>query len=261
MKKWTTTAIRDAKGRQKIACLTAGDYAVARMLDAAGIQLILVGDSLGMTMLGYETTLPVTMDDMLRHTAAVVRGADSALVVADMPFMSYQLSPAQALENAGRFLKEAGADAVKLEGGRNRVDTVRLLVENGIPVMGHIGLMPQSVRQTGGYKMQGKSTQQAADLRRDAQLLADAGVFALVLECVPPELAAEITETVSIPTVGIGAGAGCDGQILVANDMLGLNDGQVPSFVKRYADLGREMRQAFEAYRNEVQTGTFPAAN
>jgi 3-methyl-2-oxobutanoate hydroxymethyltransferase len=259
MKPWTTTRIRACKGEQRIACLTAYDYATARLIDAAGIQVALVGDSLGMTVLGYETTLPVTMEEMLHHTAAVARGVEQALVVADMPFMSYQVSCEQALTNAGRFLKEAGADAVKIEGGRRRVDTVCALVDNGIPVLGHVGLTPQSVRQLGGYKVQGKQPEAARELIEDACALADAGLFALVLECVPKELAAEITKRIAIPTIGIGAGAACDGQVLVTHDLLGMYSDLSPKFVKRYAELGPIMQEAFMAYREEVESGEFPA--
>ena len=258
MKTWTTTKIMACKGKQRIACLTAYDYATARVIDAAGIPLALVGDSLAMTMLGYETTLPVTMTEMLHHTAAVSRGVEKALVVADMPFMSYQVSPQQALQNAGRFLKEAGADAVKIEGGLSRVETVHALVENGIPVLGHIGLTPQSVRQLGGYKVQGKHPAAAKALIEDAQALSDAGVFGVVLECIPRDLAAEITNSISAPTIGIGAGPGCDGQVLVTHDMLGMYSDLSPSFVKRYAEIGSLMREAFEQYRDEVVSGEFP---
>jgi len=259
-KKWTTSTIRACKGKAKIACLTAADYATARLIDEAGIPLVLVGDSLAMTVLGYETTLPVTMDEMLHHTAAVVRGVKDALVVADMPFMSYQVSAEQALENAGYFMKEAHAGAVKVEGGSIRVETVRALVENGIPVMGHIGLTPQSVHQMGGYKVQGKHPKEAEILISDAKALVDAGIFALVLECVPAALAAEITAAIAVPTIGIGAGAGCDGQILVTHDMLGLYSSLTPSFAKRYAELGTQMTQAFESYRDEVTNGEFPTS-
>lgn len=260
MGKWTTTRIRDSKGKQRIACLTAADYAMARVIDAAGIPLVLVGDSLAMTVLGYETTLPVTVDEMLHHTSAVVRGIQDALVVADMPFMSYQVSPEQALENAGRFLKEAGADAVKIEGGSVRSETVKALVANGIPVLGHIGLTPQSIRQMGGYKVQGRKSDEAKELLADARVLADAGVFALVLECVPRALAAEITKSIAVPTIGIGAGPECDGQVLVSADLLGMYSDLSPSFVKRYAELGSIMRDAFAAYRDDVSNGDFPTS-
>ncbi|MBN1675344.1 MAG: 3-methyl-2-oxobutanoate hydroxymethyltransferase [Kiritimatiellae bacterium] len=257
--KWTASRIRALKGQAKLACLTAYDYATARFIDEAGIPLVLVGDSLAMTMLGYETTLPVTMEEMLHHTGAVARGVERALVTADMPFMSYQVSMEEAMRNAGRFVKSAGAGAVKIEGGAVRVPLVRALVENGIPVLGHIGLTPQSIREFGGYKVQGRKPAQAAALLRDARALEEAGAFALVVECVPAELGAEITAAVGIPTIGIGAGPGCDGQILVTHDLLGLFAAFTPKFAKRYADLGAAMKQAFETYRQEVETGTFPA--
>ena len=258
MTTWTASRIRAAKGRHKLVCLTAYDYSTARLVDEAGVQLILVGDSLAMTMLGYATTLPVTVAEMLQHTAAVVRGVTNALVVADMPFMSYQVSAAQALENAGRFVKEAGAGAVKIEGGAIRAPTVRALVDNGIPVLGHIGLTPQSIREMGGYKVQGKKPEQARRLLRDAGELERAGAFALVLECLPAVLGREITESVGVPTIGIGAGPRCDGQILVTHDLLGLYADLAPKFAKKYADLGAAMKRAFEAYRREVESGAFP---
>jgi len=255
---WTTKTIRDSKGKQKLACLTAADCATARLIDEAGIPLILVGDSLAMTVLGYETTLPVTVNEMLHHTAAVTRGVRNALVVADMPFLSYQISIAQAIENAGRFLKEAGARAVKIEGGAERVELVRALINNGIPVLGHIGLTPQSVHTMGGYKVQGRQANEARRLIEDAQALETAGVFALVLECIPATLGTEITAAVSIPTIGIGAGPGCDGQVLVVNDMLGMYERFVPKFVKQYANLNSSIREAVKAYLEEVKKGTFP---
>lgn len=257
--KRTTHSIRAMKNNQRVVCLTAYDYAVARALDAADIDLVLVGDSLAMTVLGYDTTLPVTMDEMLHHTAAVVRGTENALVAADMPFMSYQLSSEQAMENAGRFLKTAGADAVKIEGGAFRADTIRALVQNGIPVLAHIGLTPQSIRAMGGYRVQGRRPEEAEDLLNDARALDEAGAFAIVLECMPTALAADITAAVNIPTIGIGAGAGCDGQVLVTNDLLGLYSEMTPKFVKRYAELGSQMTTAFASYRDEVRDGTFPA--
>jgi len=256
--KWTVPRIKACKGVEKIACLTAGDCATARLLDAAGLHLVLVGDSLANTLLGYETTLPVTMEQMLHHTAAVVRGVRQALVVADMPFMSYQVSDERALANAGRFLKEAGADAVKLEGGGLRETCIRRLTGNGIPVMGHIGLTPQSVRAMGGYKVQGRLPAEAETLLSDAGALEAAGVFAIVLECVPHDLAARITAAVSVPTIGIGAGGDCDGQVLVTTDMLGIDTGATPSFVKRYAELGDAMKAAFLGYRDDVANGRFP---
>jgi len=258
MKPWTVNSIRAAKGGRKLACLTAYDYTTARIVDEAGIPLILVGDSLAMTMLGYDTTLPVTMDQMLHHTAAVVRGVKSALVVADMPFMSYQVSAEQAVENAGHFIKEAGAEAVKIEGGRLRFATIEALIGNGIPVLGHIGLTPQSVRSMGGYKVQGRKHEDAVKLLDDAQALSEAGVFAMVLEGMPAALGAEITRTVAPPTIGIGAGAECDGQILVTHDLLGLYSELTPKFAKRYAELGVTMKQAFEQYRDETEMSVFP---
>jgi 3-methyl-2-oxobutanoate hydroxymethyltransferase len=257
MKKWTALRIREAKGKRKLACLTAYDFGMARLLDACGTEIILVGDSLAMTVLGYETTLPVTVDEMLHHTAAVARGVRTALVAADMPFLSYQVSVSQGVANAGRFLKEAGADAVKIEGGEVRVALVRALVENGIPVLGHIGLTPQSIRVTGGYRVQGRSAGDAQALVADARALERAGVFALVIECVPPDVGRDVTAAVGVPTIGIGAGPHCDGQILVTNDLLGLCAG-TPRFVKRYAELDAQIRRAVEAYRGEVGDGSFP---
>ncbi len=258
MGSWTPTKLSALKGKQKITCVAAYDYAMARILDEVGIQLILVGDSLAMTVLGYKNTLPVSMEDMLRHTAAVVRGVTNALVVADMPFLSYQVSEEQALLNAGRFIKEAGAGAVKLEGGAIRAPLVRRLVENGIPVLGHIGLTPQSVGVIGGYKVQGRVRKEAAGLMADARALEKAGAFALIVECVPAAVGEGITRLVRIPTIGIGAGPSCDGQILVAHDMLGMYSDLTPRFARRYADLGRLMKQAFAEYRKEVETGKFP---
>jgi 3-methyl-2-oxobutanoate hydroxymethyltransferase len=258
MTPWTASRIKAAKGKQKLACLTAYDFATARLLDDAGIELVLVGDSLAMTFLGYDTTLPVTMEQMLHHVAAVVRGVRNALVVADMPFMSYQVSPQQALANAGRFVKEAGAGAVKIEGGALRATAVRTLVDNGIPVLGHIGLTPQSIRELGAYSVRGRKPEQAEQLLNDAQSIEKAGAFAMVLECVPAALAQEITAIVGIPTIGIGAGRGCDGQVLVTHDLLGLHSAVAPKFVKRYAELGAEMRRAFAAYKNDVEEGVFP---
>jgi 3-methyl-2-oxobutanoate hydroxymethyltransferase len=257
---WTANRIRELKGKQKFACLTAADCPTARRLDEAGIPLILVGDSLAMTVLGYDSTLPVTMEDMIHHTAAVVRGVKNALVVGDMPFLSYQVSVSQAIENAGRFLKRAGAGAVKIEGGVWRAETVQALVHNGIPVLGHIGLTPHSVRGLGGYRVQGKAPADAQALVEDAQALERAGVFALVVECVPSALGGELTRAVSVPTIGIGAGPACDGQILVTHDLLGLSGEAGPRFVKRYARLGDAMKDAFEAFRREVEQGQFPSS-
>jgi len=259
--KWTAPRIQACKGIEKISCLTAGDVAVARLLDAAGIHIVLVGDSLAMTLLGHSTTLPATMEIMLHHTAAVVRGVKTSLVVADMPFLSYQVSDDQALSNAGRFLQEAGADAVKIEGGCIRSSCVQRLVRNGIPVLGHIGLMPQSVRTMGGYKMQGRSADAADALLADAQALEAAGVFGIVLECVPSDVAARITAAVGVPTIGIGAGPDCDGQVLVTHDILGLDSAVSPSFAKRYAEIGALTTDAFRAYRDEVAAGRFPDAS
>ncbi len=256
--KWTADKIQALKGQAKVVCLTAYDSCTARYVDEAGVHLILVGDSLAQTMLGYATTLPVTMEDMVRHTAAVVRGTQQAMVVADMPFMSYQASVEQALTNAGRFIKEAGADGVKLEGGAFRAETIRALVQNGIPVLGHIGLTPQSLKAMGGYKVQGRTDEGARNLLADAQALQEAGVFAIVLECLPRALGAELTQAVHVPTIGIGAGPGCDGQILVSHDVLGLSAGSGPRFVKRYAELGDGMKQAFKAYKADVDAGRFP---
>jgi 3-methyl-2-oxobutanoate hydroxymethyltransferase len=258
---WTAVDIREAKGRRKVACLTAYDFATARLVDESGMPLILVGDSLGMTVLGHATTLPVTMEEMLHHTKAVVRGTRHALVVADMPFLSYQTSIEEGIRNAGRFLKEAGAGAVKIEGGAFRGPLVEALVQNGMPVLGHIGLTPQSVREMGGFKVQGREREAAERLLEDARVLERAGVFGIVLECMPADVAGRITRAVSVPTIGIGAGSDCDGQVLVIHDMLGLTPaGGTPKFVKRYAELAGAMASAFAAYRDDVEAGRFPAA-
>ncbi len=241
---------------EKIAALTAYDYFTAKIMDEVGVQLILVGDSLGMAVLGYENTLPVTMDEMAHHTRAVARAKPQALVVADLPFLSYA-TPEAAIENAGRLI-QAGAEAVKLEGGEPVVPQVRALVATGIPVLGHIGLLPQSILETGGYRIQGRSAQSAEQLLRDAQALTAAGVFALVVEGTVAEVAGQITRAVPVPTIGIGAGAACDGQILVSNDMLGMFTWFTPKHVKRYANLAEEMRQAFAAYKRDVASGQFP---
>jgi 3-methyl-2-oxobutanoate hydroxymethyltransferase len=256
--KQTAVKIKALKGGQKIATLTAYDYLTARYVDEAGIPLVLVGDSLGMTILGYETTLPVTMDEMVHHTAAVSRGVKEALIVADMPFMSYQGTLEHALENAGRFIKEGRADAVKIEGGAMRVDLIKKLIANGVPVLGHIGLLPQSVKETGGFKMQGKTDESARKLMDDAVALEQAGVFAIVLECVPAELAQKITAALTVPTIGIGAGPHCDGQVLVFTDLLGLGHGHVPGFVKKFADLKPQIQEALAAYKKEVEASAFP---
>jgi len=243
---------------QKLAMLTAYDYSTASLMDAAGIHGILIGDSLGNVMLGYEDTLSVTMEDMIHHSRAVSRGAKNALVVADMPFMSYQASVYDAVINAGRLLKEGRANAVKLEGGREVVPQIKAIVDAGIPVMAHLGLTPQSINAFGGHKVQGKSGGAAQKILDDARAVAAAGAFAIVLECVPAPLAAKITEAVDVPTIGIGAGAGCDGQILVYQDMLGMFSDFTPKFVKRYADVGSVMQEAFRAYIDEVAGGVFP---
>lgn len=256
--KWTASKIKAMKGVQKIATLTAYDSLTARYVDEAGIPVILVGDSLGMTVLGYETTLPVTMDEMVHHTAAVSRGVKDALIVADMPFMSYQGTLEHALENAGRFIKEGRADAVKVEGGAMRTDLIERLVANGIPVLGHIGLLPQSVKETGGFKMQGKTDEAARKLLDDALTLEKAGVFAIVLECVPDHVAQEITAALKVPTIGIGAGPHCDGQVLVFTDVLGMGLGHVPGFVKKFADLKPQIQGALSAYKNAVEASAFP---
>jgi len=255
----TVTAVRAMKARgERVAMLTAYDTPTARLLDAAGVDVILVGDSLAMVALGYETTLPVTLDEMLHHTRAVARGAARALVVGDLPFLSYQVSREEALRSAGRMLKEGNAQAVKLEGGLEVAGTVAALLEAGIPVMGHIGLTPQAVHRMGGYKVQGRSAEAAARLLKDAVALERAGAFSLVLEGLPWQVAGAVTEAVGIPTIGIGAGPRCDGQVLVTNDLLGLFDEFTPKFVKRYANLRETLLQAFGQFREEVRAGAFP---
>jgi len=243
---------------EKIAMLTAYDYPTARLLDEAGVPIILVGDSLGMVVLGYSSTLPVTMTDMLCHVAAVVRGTQKTHVVADMPFLSYQAGPEDAMRNAGRFLQEAGAQSVKLEGGVTVAETVRRLVEAGIPVMGHVGLTPQSVNQLGGHKVQGKTPAAAVKLLNDAVALEQAGAYAVVLETIPAPLGKVISERLSIPTIGIGAGPYCDGQVQVLHDMLGLYPDFVPKHAKQYAHLAEEIGRAAREYLTEVQEGRFP---
>jgi 3-methyl-2-oxobutanoate hydroxymethyltransferase len=258
-----TITVRDIRAfkerRERFAMLTAYDAASARLLDAAGIPVLLVGDTLGETVLGHSNTLPVTVDDMVHHSAAVVRGVTEAFVVGDMPFMSYQASVAEGLANAGRLMKEAGVNAIKLEGGSRVVELVARLVEAGVPVMGHIGLTPQSVHQLGGYRVQGRG-EAAQRILQDAKELEAAGVFALVLEAIPSDLARSITESVSMPTIGIGAGPHCDGQVLVFHDAMGLTSGRVPKFVKRYAELGDEIQAAAAAFAADVAAGTFPDA-
>ena len=243
---------------RRFAVLTAYDFLSARILDEAGIPILLVGDSLGMVMLGHPTTLPVTMEDSLLHAKAVSRGARQALLVGDMPFMSYQVSTQQGIANAGRFVQEAGMHAVKLEGGGPAIEITRRLTEIGIPVMGHLGLTPQSVHAMGGFKVQGKTEAQAARIMADARALEEAGAFSLVLEGVPSPLATSVTKAVRIPTIGIGAGPGTDGQVLVFHDVFGLTSGKAPKFVKRYANLAEEIARAAARYAEDVRTGAFP---
>jgi 3-methyl-2-oxobutanoate hydroxymethyltransferase len=238
--------------------LTAYDALSARLIDEAGIPLILVGDTLAEVMLGYDSTVPVTMEEMLHHTKAVRRGVTDALIVGDLPFMSYQVSVEEGMRNAGRFLKEAGARAVKLEGGGRVLELVHRLTESGIPVMGHLGLTPQSVNQFGGYRIQGRIAEDAQRIRQDAKDLEAAGVFALVLECVPAELAKEVTTSLSVPTIGIGAGPHCDGQVLVYHDFLGINTGRLAKYVKKYSSLGEQIKAAAETFAEEVRDGTYP---
>jgi 3-methyl-2-oxobutanoate hydroxymethyltransferase len=255
-----TTAMIGAmkKKGEKITMLTAYDYPTALAVDGEGTDMILVGDSLGMVVLGYDSTLPVTMEDMLHHTKAVARGTEHALLIGDMPFMSYQISTKEAVRNAGRFLQEAGAQAVKLEGGREVAEITRRIAAAGIPVMAHIGLTPQSVHQLGGYKVQGKEDKAALRLIEDAKILQDAGAFSIVLECIPKGLAKTITDSLDIPTIGIGAGVQCDGQVLVINDMLGLFDRFTPKHVKKYGHLNDQIRAAVKAYLEEVKSSVFP---
>jgi len=253
------TLLRKKRRGEPITMLTAYDYPSALAVDRAGVDVILVGDSLGMVVLGYDTTLPVTMDDMLHHAKAVARGARRALLVGDMPFLSYQVSDAEAVRNAGRFLQEAGMDAVKLEGGRERLSTIQAVVRAGIPVMGHLGLTPQRVHQLGGFRAQATTAQAAARLLDDALRLQDAGIFALVLEAVPDEVAQAVTERLDIPTIGIGAGPHCDGQVLVFHDLLGLYDRFTPRFVKQYAQLHRVIHDALRGYVDDVTARRFPA--
>src|SRR5262244_2462251 len=243
----------------KITCLTAYDYPTARLLDEAGVEVLLVGDSLGMVMLGHETTLPVTVEEMLHHTRAVRRGTRRALVVADMPYGSYHASIDESVRNAVRFVKEGGAEAVKVEGGERRLELIARLTEAEIPVMGHVGLTPQSVNALGGYRVQGKTTDAAEKLLRDARAVEAAGAFAVVLEAVPRELAAQITRDLRIPTIGIGAGPDCDGQILVVHDLLGLTFTQTPKFARQYANVGEVISNAVRDYCADVRSGSFPS--
>jgi 3-methyl-2-oxobutanoate hydroxymethyltransferase len=255
----TTATMRARKSAgQRVVMITAYDTSAARLVDDAGVDAILVGDSLGMTVLGFDSTLPVTLDDMVRHTAAVRRGSRRALVIADMPFMSFQVSPEDALRAAGRLMAEGCAGAVKLEGGVAVAETVRRIVTAGIPVMGHVGLTPQSVHQLGGYKVQAKEAASAAVLLDDCRALQDAGAFAVVLECVPAELASIASAELEIPTIGIGAGAGCDGEVQVYHDLLGLGGDFTPRHARRFAEIGAAVREAVATYADEVRSGTFP---
>ena len=256
----TVAIFQKAKEEQKkLSMLTAYDYSTAKLMDESGVNSILVGDSLGNVMLGYQDTLPVTMEEMIHHGKAVVRGVKNALVIMDMPFMSYQASVYDAVVNAGRLIKETGAQAVKLEGGSSVCPQIKAIVEASIPVVAHLGLTPQSIHALGGYRVQGKDAEAARKLLNDAKAVEAAGAFALVLECVPSKLAKLITGTLRIPTIGIGAGSFCDGQVLVYQDMLGMYSDFTPKFVKKYADIGGQMREAFAAYCREVGDGAFPS--
>ncbi len=259
MKNTVSTLLKQKQSGDKITMLTAYDYTTAKIIDECGINAILIGDSLGMVMLGYENTLPVTMEDMIHHTAAVSRGAENAFIVADMPFMSYQVSVQDAVINAGRLIKEGGANAVKLEGGAEVCEQIKAIVNASIPVVAHLGLTPQSVNAFGGFKVQGKSLDKARKLIDDALKIQDAGACAVVLEGIPAKIADIITKKLFIPTIGIGAGSGCDGQVLVYQDMLGLTTGHTPKFVKRFAEAGAVMRQGITDYINETKSGAFPA--
>ena len=255
----TTSVIAEMKEKgEKITMLTAYDYSTAAVLDEAGVDIILVGDSLGMVILGYDSTLPVTMEDMIHHTKAVSRAARRAMVIGDMPFMSYQVSIEDAVRNAGRLLQEAGAHGVKLEGGREVAEITRRITSAGIPVIGHLGLTPQSVHKFGGYKVQGREDAAANRILEDSRILEEAGAFSIVLECVPAGLAQQITNLLKIPTIGIGAGVYCDGQVLVINDMLGMFEKFTPKFVKKYAGLNTSMKEAVRQYLHEVKEGVFP---
>lgn len=259
MRKTTILDIKDMKRqRRKIAVLTAYDYTMAKILDSAGAPILLVGDSLGMVSAGYESTLPVTIDEMIYHTRAVARGSKNALIVVDMPFLSYQISIEEAKRNAGRLVKEGGAEAVKLEGGENIADTIKAINDMGVPVMGHIGLMPQSVHKMGGYKVQGRTKKERQQIMKDAKAVEKAGAFSILLEGIPSGLAKKITESVSIPTIGIGAGLHCDGQVLVLHDMLGLYKDISPRFVKKYLDLNSMITNAVKDYIKDVEMKRFP---
>jgi 3-methyl-2-oxobutanoate hydroxymethyltransferase len=258
-RKLSVAAIMARKGGEKLTMLAAYDYPTARLIEAAGVDIILVGDSLGMVVLGYESTVPVTVDDILHHTRAVVRGAPNTQIVADMPFLSYHLSDAQAIENAGRLIQHGGADSVKLEGGRRIAERIQAIVDAGIPVMGHVGLTPQTAGKSGGFRVQGRDLASALAIVEDAEAVAASGVFSMVVEAVPADLGRIVTERIDVPTIGIGAGADCDGQVLVVNDLLGIDSNLSLRFAKRYAELGPAMEHAFSSYVNEVQNGDFPS--
>lgn len=258
--KQTAPTIRGRKGGNRVVMVTAYDYTMARLVDASSVDMVLVGDSLGMVMQGHSTTLPVTVDDMVYHTRCVARGTTAAMLVTDMPFMSYQVSPEQAVQSAGRLVQEGGAEAVKLEGGEAFAEHIRRIVLAGIPVVAHVGLMPQSVHALGGFRLQGRGAEAGEQVLRDARAAQDAGAFCIVLESVPPDVAARITLELQIPTIGIGAGVACDGQVLVGQDLLGLGLGRPPKFVKAYADLGLQAVGAFEAFASDVREGRFPDA-
>lgn len=259
MKNTSVTFKESKKNGEKLSMLTAYDYTTAKLLDESGVDSILVGDSLGMVVLGYDDTLSVTMEDMIHHSAAVARGAKNALVITDMPFMSYQTSVYDAVVNAGRLVKEGKAQAVKLEGGIEFCEHIKAIVKASIPVCAHIGLTPQSINAFGGFKVQGKGKEEAQRLLDEARAVEEAGAFAVVLECVPEKLAKKISESISIPTIGIGAGAGCDGQVLVYQDMLAMYSDFKPKFVKQYAQVGSVMKDAFRQYIDEVKSGAFPS--
>ncbi len=260
--KVTTQTIVDMKGEErKISMLTAYDFTMAKIIDRAGIDIILVGDSASNVMAGYDTTVPMTLDHMIYHSSCVVRGVDTALVIADLPFMSYQVTPKEALISAGRMMKEAGVHGVKLEGGKPVIETITKIVEAGIPVMGHLGLTPQSIYKFGTYKVRATESEEAQQLLEDAHKLEEAGCFSIVLEKIPAGLAEKVTDQLSIPTIGIGAGKKCDGQVLVAHDMLGLNKEFKPRFLRRYADLDTEITEAVQNYIKDVQSGDFPNEN
>jgi 3-methyl-2-oxobutanoate hydroxymethyltransferase len=255
----TTTSIKEKKQKgEKITMLTVYDYTMAKILDEVGIDILLVGDSLGMVMLGYENTLPVTIEDINYHTLAVSRGAKNALIVGDMPFMSYEVEISEAIRNGGMLIKEGGAHAVKVEGGREITQTIRAMLRAKIPVMGHIGLTPQAIHRMGGYRIRGRDSVEAKRILEDAKELEEVGVFAVVLECIPYLLAKEITETIKVPTIGIGAGPYCDGQVLVLHDLLGLYEEMRPKFVRRYKDLAKEIRDGVKGFIEDVKEGRFP---